>query len=452
MEGFARKHGLEPATGGAVRALTPILITGRDGSMQTLLRGRFAPELDGQLIHHLYADGAERRESTILLAQIPESAAYVPALVCRDRETAGETPAQLPAERWRETKLESATFNERYRLLTLAGQHSGWVRELFSPALIEWLANDVPGGLSFEINQGNLAVALPGRLEASEELELLTSTASELATRIRTEALEEEADPDLFDESEEVSAIEKVLPAVSWDRPPESVQETVAAYRQVAARTPGVRLRAALWALNVGAAVGAVAALVTSPAVGIAAGVLISVPVFWLARFVGAARHRWGLASVSRVGLESFVREYARSRGLEVRDRWRFHSKHRTLPLPGFADHVLAGEIPGADVEGLFVMFSDSAEMRSLGIEVAVTADRPLASNALVVDLPAPLDEQTIAAADLPDEWKMECSESQLVVWRSIAGNLMRTADGLDRFRARAGEVVRRLVFGRLAS
>jgi hypothetical protein len=46
----------------------------------------------------------------------------------------------------------------------------------------------------------------------------------------------------------------------------------------------------------------------------------------------------------------------------------------------------------------------------------------------------------------------MECSESQLVVWRPIAGNLVRTADGSDRFRARAGEVVRRLVFGRLAS
>jgi len=163
---------------------------------------------------------------------------------------------------------------------------------------------------------------------------------------------------------------------------------------------------------------------------------------------MSSGRYQWGTASVSRVGLEAFVREYARSRGLKLRDRWRFHSQHRTLPLPGFADHILAGEIPGADVEGLFVMFADDAEMRSLGIEVAITSDRPLASNALVVDLATPLEKKAIAETKLPDEYRLECSESQLVVWRPIQGNLLRTAEGSDRFRARAGEIVRQLIYG----
>ena len=448
VEAFARKHGLEPATGGAVRALTPMLIAGRGGSMTTLLRGQFAPGLDGQLIHHLYADGDDHRASTILLGQVPESTAFAPALVCRDRETAGEMPAQLPAERWRETKLESSAFNERYRLLTLVGQHEGWMRELFSPRLVDWLTEEAPAGLSFELNQGNLAVSLPGKLETEDELELLASTAAELARRIHREAMEEDADPDLFDESAEIAAIEAVLPAVTWDRSPESVQEAVAAYRNIAAGKPAVLAKAALVALIAAAVVGALVAVIFSAPAGVLVGAVLVIAIFPIARLVAAARYRWGTASVDRVGEEAFVREYARSRNLKLRDRWRFQSQHRTLPLPGFADHVLAGEILGADLEGLFVMFSDDAEMRSQGIEVAFTSDRPLASNALVVDLAAPVSDEAIAAVELPPDYRVECSESQLVVWRPVAGNLLRTAEGSDRFRTRAGEVVRRLIFG----
>jgi hypothetical protein len=305
--------------------------------------------------------------------------------------------------------------------------------------------------LSFEINQGHLSVALPGRLESRDELALLADTAGELSNRIRGESMEEGADPNLFDESEEIAAIEAALPRVTWRKPPESVQEAVDAYRLVASRQPRVLLTAAVWALAAGGIVGALVALVSVPA-GLVAGVIIGFGVFYVARLLGAARHCWGTASVSRVALESFVREYAASRNLKLRDRWRFHSQHRTLPLPGFADHVLAGEIPGADLEGLFVMFSDDAEMRSLGIEVAIMSDRPLAANALVVDLNAPLDDHAIETVELPEDYRLECSNHQLIVWRPVAGNLLRTADGCDRFRARAGDVVRRLVFGNRVS
>ena len=59
-------------------------------------------------------------------------------------------------------ELESVAFNRRYHLLTLAGQDQGWVRELFSAELIAWLAVEAPTGLTFEINEGNLVVAVPG--------------------------------------------------------------------------------------------------------------------------------------------------------------------------------------------------------------------------------------------------------------------------------------------------
>ena len=454
---FARAHGLEPVDGD-VRELTPMLVTGDRGSMSNAMEGELAPGLRGTLLRHVYAEGRTRRESAVVLTAIPESAAFVPALVCRDRRVmGGGAPAQLPAERWTETKLESEAFNRRYRLLTLAGQDAGWVRELFSPALVSWLIEEAPTDLSFELNQGSLAVGLPaGSDDDPERTGLLVAATSELATRIRAEAEEEEFDPDLFDESEEMAAIERALRVVSFERPPASAQEAVEAYRAVAARKPTVLLNAAFWALVGAAAAGALAWLLAGAfagdlaaiLAGVAAAVAVGAGAFPIARLVSSSHYHWGSAAVSRVGEEAFVREYARSRRLELRNRWRFHSDHRRLAMPGFAEHVLAGEVPAAEVPGLFVLFGDVAELRSRGIEMAYASDRPLASNALVVELAQPPAPGVVEGLELGPEDKLAVAGSQLIIWRPIQGNLLRTAAGSDRFRARVGELVRQVVDG----
>ncbi len=45
-----------------------------------------------------------------------------------------------------------------------------FIHELFSPALISWLCEAVPAGFGFELNDGHLAVFLPGHLEDRDEL------------------------------------------------------------------------------------------------------------------------------------------------------------------------------------------------------------------------------------------------------------------------------------------
>ena len=111
---------------------------------------------------------------------------------------------------------------------------------------------------------------------------------------------------------------------------------------------------------------------------------------------------------------------------------------------------MLAGEVPGADVEGLFVMFGDAAEMRSEGVEVALHR-RSAARLQRAGRRPATgrWRRERAERAELPADYRLETSATQLIVWRPIAGNLVRTAEGSDRFRARAGEVVRRLIYGR---
>src|SRR5206468_8934674 len=123
----------------------------------------------------------------------------------------------------------------RYHLLTLAGQDASWVRELFSPELIAWLTDEAPAGLSFELNEGHLTVAMPGPLASADRVEGLCGAAAELTARIRKEADEEDLNPDLFDESAELAAIESAMAKVTFKRPPLSVREAFNAYRRIAA-------------------------------------------------------------------------------------------------------------------------------------------------------------------------------------------------------------------------
>ncbi len=446
IAGFAAAHGLAVEPQAELRALTPALLTGSGGSVGPVATGELAPGLEGKLLEHVFADGGTRRESAIVLTEVPESVAFVPALVCRDRAAMGDDdPAQLPAESWTATTLESAEFNRRYHLLTLAGQEAGWVRELFSPQLIAWLADEAPAGLSFEVNEGHLTIAMPGPLAGAEQVEGLCAAAAELTARIRKEAAEEDLNPDLFDESAEIAAIEKAMAEVTFSKPPGSVQEAIGAYRNVASNRPYVLVSSLFWTVLIAAIVGGMIALL-EPLVGIVAGFIVAVAVFPIARLVYSARYRWGTASVSRVGLEAWVREYARKHELELRDRWRFHADHRHLPMPGFADHVLAGPLPDTQTEALLVFFGDAAELRSEGEEIMYIADRPLASSSLIVRVHDPPSAQELAKVKLPEEYLAKVAGEDLLVYRPIPGNLIRTSEGTDRFRKHAGEVIRGII------
>ena len=448
IERFAATHGLEFQPEGELRELTPALITGSRGSNRSLATGALAATLEGTLCEHVFADKTSRHESTIVLTSVSESRAYAPALVCRDRGSlGGANPAQLPAERWQQVELESTSFNRRYHLLTLAGQDPGWIRELFSPELIAWLTDEAPGGLSFELNEGNLVVAMPGPPPDESAVENLVEAAADLRARIHAEALEEESDPDLFDESAEVAAVVRTIDEVKWTTPPTSVGAAVERYAEAAKWKPRVVINATFVGAILGALGLGLVSLLGGVLLGLVAGIVIGVMGFTLGQWWGSYRYRWGDVSIQRVALEAWVRGYAQSHKLELVDRWRWHSDHRALPLPGFADHVLAGPIaPDSPVEGWFAMLGDAAEMRSTGQEIAYVSDRPLASSALVVRLEKPPTDEAVKALKLPENYSIEHVGNEVCVWLPIQGNLIRTSKGSDSFRRKAAAVVAVLI------
>ncbi len=456
LTSFAEDRGLTAGDPKAVRELTPALLRGSRGRVEAIYSGRLSEDLEGSICHHVFAAGGRSRESTIVLCRLAQSVAFVPALVCRDRKTGGGDPAQLPAERWTRTELESTEFNRRYLLLTLVGQDAGLVRELFSPSLIAWLISRPPTGFSWELNEGNLTVSVPGHVTDAEELSHLCGLAASVADRLAAEIDEEEGpDADTFSDDEKLADIEGALGKVDWKEPPESVAAAVSAYRGKARWSLSVHISALMWAavvLGIGAAIGFALGSLSpldegGPIGAVLLGGLAGLIAWPLALLVKSSGHRWGTASVSRVGLEAWVREYAKSRGLKLENRWSFHADHRHLTWPGFADHVLAGRLPGADgMEGRFIMLGNAAEMRSQGVEIAYFSERPMASSAVLVRADRELPESAGQGIELPEDYGLELRGRDVLVWRPIQGNLLRTSAGSDRFCASASAVVERVL------
>ncbi len=282
------------------------------------LRSREDRELSSGLQGTLFEFGDGRQASTVLLTRVRTTIAFIPALACRDRATTPGRPAELPTERWEETPLESDAFNRRYRLLTLAGQDPGLLRELFSPSLIAWLEREPPDGFGLELNEGFLAITMPRHLDASER-DGFASLAGEVARRVEAEIDEEGGvSSDVFDEAAELRDLDRAVEDVGADARPDSVQEGLAAAKARAGAKPATILRALIWGAVAAAIAAALGAIVHPAAGGLFAIVFVPLAL-WLGWMVSRAAYRWGTISVSRVGLEIWTRGYAESRGLGFR-------------------------------------------------------------------------------------------------------------------------------------
>ena len=442
---YASERGLSYSAGEAIRPVTQAL-EGAGRRPGDVVSGELAPGLTGQLFH--LPAGARKGEATGILTTASETRAYATTIACQDRALAGRrAPVKYSTERWEEVRLESSAFAERYRLLVIAGQDAGWTRELFSPALIAWLTDRAPVGLSFELNEGHLCILLPGRIQDTGELAALCEAAAELAARIREEAREEGTDPDLFRAAEATRKMDHAVAEVEWRDPPGSVAEAIAAYRRVASGKPRT-MAVALVCAGLAMALGGVAGWLVGGPIGLVSGAVAGGAFgFQVGRFFATQSYLFeGAFAVDWVGINAFNREYARSRGLARQKKFAFHHENRDLPVPGFADSVQAGPVPETNHNGLFVMLADSPELRASGRHTMGAADaqgRSLSYDALVVELTRPPTPERFGELKLPPDFRVDAyGGNKVVVWRPIAGNMTRTSAGCDEFRGAAGGLI----------
>lgn len=93
----------------------------------------------------------------------------------------------LRDSRFERVQVESIAFSERYDVLTAPDQDPIALRQLLTPALIDWMASN-PLSPGFELRAGVLVVWLPGHVEETGKLELFVDSARHIAETAAREA------------------------------------------------------------------------------------------------------------------------------------------------------------------------------------------------------------------------------------------------------------------------
>ena len=260
-------------------------------------------------------------QHTIMVCRIPESVGYLPMLAVR---TDGLEPTLFywaGDRRPREDVggFESTELDRRYIVEVAKGQDQAWLRQLFPPTFIDWLASSTPVDFGFRLDGGVFTCECPqyrGQHRADgevdfEHLDLLAGAGGRAASRIRDEVLEESQ--------------------VSWGG---TAPDSAAAHE---ARTKGSKV----------------------------------------GRFLGAVIRLAGGGSV-----DDSVTLFGKQHGLEPKATAEFHASHINLPLPGAASDVLTGPLPGSDraCDLAWLEFSSTVDVERKYVAVVVEAGRRLPS------------------------------------------------------------------------
>jgi hypothetical protein len=260
-------------------------------------------------------------QHTIMVCRIPESVGYLPMLSVRAE---GLEPALFywaGDKRPREDVggFESVELDRRYIVEVARGQDQAWLRQLFPPSFIDWLAASTPVDFGFRLDGGVFSCECPqyrgqhradGEVDA-EHLDLLAGAGGRAASRIRDEVLEEAG--------------------ASWGG---TEPDSAAAHR---ARAGGRRH----------------------------------------GRLLGLV-----LKLAGADGPDESVAKFGESHGMQPKDAAEFHANHIRLPLPGTASDVLTGPLPGGGRAGdlAWLEFSSAVDMQRNYNAIVIEGERELPS------------------------------------------------------------------------
>jgi hypothetical protein len=282
------------------------------------LAGKFPGGAVGRLRHQAVFGSVIGKDvagqHTIMVARLPETVGYVPMLCVRPAELMSGLYYWGGDQRPRETqRFESSELDRRYIVEIAKAQGQNWIWQLFSPALIDWIAHETPPDFGFKLETGVFTCECPqwrgqGRLDGevdTEHLDLLVESSGKVASRIRDEVVEEIG-------TGSASSPDSMQAYVDW---------------------------------------------VAAPKHG---------------RIVGTI-----LKLAGGIGTDDSVEKWGAARGLESESPATFHSRNITLPLPGAATDVVTGTLPGTSRRGSFAWITFSSDVDVERNFVAVVGELP---------------------------------------------------------------------------
>lgn len=185
---------------GRLPQATPLLRKGDDRYTERTLTGPIADGFDGTLALFTYEE--ETRDSdgdtqtnyyryTLGLVEVAECASFVPELYCQRKfglRALEKFEDALRGNKER-VKLESEKLLDKYEIFATKEQDAIWLRRLFSPSFIVWLAEAAPEKFAFELVDGALCCYVSGHKENAAELDAIAAATGAVAKRLRDEAL-----------------------------------------------------------------------------------------------------------------------------------------------------------------------------------------------------------------------------------------------------------------------
>ena len=200
LNAFAGSRGLVREGRGPLPPLTPLLRRGDDRYAVERMRGELAGSEPGVLAHYVYeethtdSDGdrtTTEYQFTVGVCQVPESAMKTSELYLQRRFGFRFLDGFEDAFRRKQrVEVESEVMDKRFETFADPNTDANWLRQLFSPSFVIWLAEHAPESFAFELVAGGLVTNAKGHLKSAAELDAFCEATATVARRLREESLE----------------------------------------------------------------------------------------------------------------------------------------------------------------------------------------------------------------------------------------------------------------------
>jgi hypothetical protein len=406
LEAFARANRLDFAPTAELPG-TGATLSQDDGRVEGAVTGTLPGGVEGTLARFTYSyrisddengDLIEHQQLTLVVAEVPESIGFVPALGFARGDA--HLDATAGHAEMRAVDLGVAAELKDAQCFIYSGTDANWAAQLLSPALLEWLSR-AESDFGFELSAGVLVVGRDGYLAEARDLTALCVDAAHLAGALRSESEEtvraggaaahaaKEVGEVTVGEREGGSGADprtEAALAAFQHSPPRTLDGSENAFASQLRRSPRTIGRSLAGA----AVVGPLGSLFT------VVPVLLGVAGAWpalagyelIAVLVAFAFvYRWAVRDdARRFAREAFFRGYAASHGLTLVDPLRFLATHAEAKVPFQPDRVLSGTLPGGR-EGALALVGDGSR-RADRIAVVAGPAGPIAETELAADAP----------------------------------------------------------------
>jgi hypothetical protein len=197
---YAQQRGLQWQHHSSIPQATPLLRRGDTRRADESFSGTLPGGLNGELALYSYQErsaggsGQEAKEIhhfTVVLIQLPGPEGRLPGLFVQRRS--GFRFLDGAEDVFRSTEritLESEVLDQKCEIFADKGCDANWLRQLFSPTFVDFLAEGSPEGFAFEVEHGYLCVNVNRHRGDATELDELCNAAATVTKRIVDEATE----------------------------------------------------------------------------------------------------------------------------------------------------------------------------------------------------------------------------------------------------------------------